>query len=124
MFRKISKIKFEFKKDGIKYYSLKSDILFQYKDRDIYVRKIWHGETFYTNLMSIPKIFHRWLKPNYRKYILPSALHDFLYSQRDTNRFWCDWIFLCALKDQKVNFIGRWFYFIIVVLCGWRNKAK
>ncbi len=110
-------LKLECEEDGIKWYTLESDLIFNSGKAVYTVPK----EVFETDLTTIPKCL-KWLyKPN-GKYSMSAVLHDFLYDEPNTTRLHADYIFLLAMKSQGVNFFTRWIFFSSVRIFGGRYR--
>lgn len=86
--------------DGLKWYSLKSDLVFYNGKDNIIVRGVWNGETFLTNMASTPKWLHWLIPPDKKLYKRASVLHDWLYSHRDVSRRYADKMFLLAIRSE------------------------
>jgi hypothetical protein len=110
-------IKLECEEDGIKWYTLERDLIFNSGKRVYTVPK----EVFETDLATIPKCL-RWIyKPN-DDYSMSATLHDWLYDETTISRLHADWIFLLAMKSQGVHFFTRWVFFASVRLFGGRYR--
>ena len=136
MFLTKLKATFEYKDEqGIKWYSIREPLIYQYKNEFIEVPL-----NTMTDFATTPR-WLRWLfKPQNRRYSKSAIVHDFLYSQRQTCKFRDDFIFLTAMKDEQTEFIKtipkkgwkvietvkcffiRWAFYISVSLFGWFYK--
>jgi hypothetical protein len=110
---------FEYERDGFKYYSLADDLIYWTGKKQIVIKKVDKSGVFITNLSSIPKVLHWIIKPDNKKLIYPSILHDGLYSKHSIiKRIVGDWLYLGALKVEGFNALGRWVVFLSVRLFG------
>ena len=123
MFLTRPKFKFEFKKDKMKYWTLKSDLVYQDKNRIItIVHKSDYETPFMTDIATIPYGL-QWLFKPAGRYKYAAVLHDYLYTQRYTSRLSDDITFFKAMRSEKVNLITSVLFFVAVRLFGGGNKA-
>lgn len=73
---------------------------------------------FYTDLASIPRVFH-WLIPVNGKHRAAAIVHDYLYTIKDRQRAEADAIFLEAMKESGVRWTQRKAMYMAVRLGGW-----
>lgn len=99
-FKTFPSLEKEYEKDGLTYYSLKSDLVFFDGENNITIKPFSDGGTFYTNLASTPKFLHFMIPPDKSLYKYPSILHDYHYSTKDVSRRYADKIFLIAIKSE------------------------
>ena len=59
-----------------------------------------------------------------KRWDAPGVLHDYLYYRTNISRRECDYIFRCALKENGVSLVGRWFGWAFVRTVGWRSYGK
>ena len=110
-----AKLKFEYTDTkGVKWYSLKNNLIFNNDTDDLIIVP---KDVFFTDLASVPK-FLQWLYKPDGKYTRCAILHDFLYSNRHFKRAYCDYIFRCAMKLDKVSFKDRWVFWLAVRVGG------
>ncbi len=105
--------------DGLKKYSMDSDLVFWNGKKQFIAKAVDHNETFITNLASLPKWIHWLIKPDSKYLKYGSALHDFLYDEKDIyKRVDADWTYLQALKVEGCPFVLRWGFFFGVRIFG------
>lgn len=134
------KIKYHYtsEKDGLRYYSLKTPLIYVYKGIE---HKI-DDENFLFNFASVPKALRKFYKPDKKDIKYPSIVHDYDYSDRTTKRLRDDLKIYALQKSEQIKFanmiknrkdriikkidylIQRLSIFILLRLFGWRNKAK
>lgn len=134
------KLKFEFKQNEDKLYSLKKPLIIADEDKTIIINPSDHDGVFLFNLASVP-FYLRWLhKPNSRQTLYASIAHDYFYCSNKTKRLKDDILFFKLTKSEQKRitedlpffkkrftrfryFITRWALFILLRLFGWLNKA-
>lgn len=81
---------------------------------------------FFTDLASIPRIFHSIIPVN-GKHRLPAILHDYLYAIQDRERSEADALFLEAAEACGVRWTQRQAMYLAVRVGGWlpwNNNVK
>ena len=111
------KLKFEYKEDGVKWYSLKKDLIWQSSYGTF---KVPH-EIFMTDVASIPTFFQRWFKP-LGKYSRSSVLHDYIVEEKHLSYFRKHFEYLKAMREDKVNIFKAWGFFISVYSFFWLHR--
>ncbi len=105
--------------DGLKSYSMSSDLVFWTGKKQIVIKAVDHNETFITNLASVPKFLHSILKPDSKYLKYARALHDGMYEAKNLfTRVYSDWTYLKALKADDCPFALRWSCFLGVRMFG------
>lgn len=106
----MSKPKLQYEYTGnynTKWYSLKEDLIYE----NIKVPK----NIFFTDLASVP-IGLRWIYKPIGKYTRAAIFHDWLCSIRAYSKVKAHWKFLKIMKEDKVNFLTRWIFFLTVFI--------
>lgn len=111
------KLKFEYKEDGVKWYSLKYDLIFDYDG----VRYIVPKSTFITDIASIPTLFQKWFKPR-GKYSRSSVAHDFIVSEKHLSYFKKHWIYYKLMLADDVKLPKATLFYVSVVSFYWLHK--
>lgn len=110
-------LKPECEENGVKWYTLEKDLVFNSGNRKYTVPR----EVYGTDLATIPKCL-RWVYKANDDYSMSACLHDFLYDEPTVSRLHADWIFLLAMKSQEINLFTRWMFFISVRIFGGRYR--
>ena len=93
--------------NGMKFYSLKTDLIFFDGKENIIVPSKMKNETFFTNLASIPKYLHWLIPPDKKLYRKSSVFHDFCYTQRHISRKRADKLFLLATRSELKKLVKQ-----------------
>ena len=118
MFSKL-KIKFIGYKNREKYYVLKEEFYFIDGNKRYYLKA-----GFKTNLASIPWAFRWFLKPNDKRWIRGSVIHDGLYKFKRLSRFKSDLLYYKMIRvDGTPIFLAISFY-LALFLFGWIQYNK
>lgn len=82
-------------------------------------------QNFNTDLASLPRFMWPFITPAYSKFMGPSILHDYFYSNPHSfKRKDVDDIFYSALVNEKVNKTFAYIMYIGVRMVGWRYFDK
>ncbi len=98
--KKQFRLKFEEKRNGVRWYTLKNDLIYKHNLETFIVP----AHLFYTDIASIPALFQKWFKP-LGKYSRSSVLHDFICGLDHLSYFQKHWIYYQAMKEDSVQ---RW----------------
>lgn len=124
-FKSRPNLNLEYEEDDVKYYSMDKDLIFYNGTNNITIlMRDANGGTFHTDIASIPTWLHWLYPPDKNKTKYPSILHDGLYEDKTTfARLYADWMYLLAMRTERVNFFIRWFFFISVRIFGKKYRG-
>ena len=118
MFKTKLKVKLDHIRDGVKWYKLKEDLVYQDKENTYII-----PAGFNTDLTTIPKPLDKWIKPDNKKYQREAILHDYLYCL-EIGKVKSDLIYYKAMKTNKVPLRYRVPFFLAVFCFGWFYYKK
>jgi hypothetical protein len=120
--KKSFKLRYEETRNGIKWYTLQNDLVYQYKKETFIVP----AELFFTDVASTPK----WLRKlsNFfsplGKVSRPSVLHDFIVGEKHLSYFEKHYIYYLALREENVTRFKASVFFLGVYSFYWLCRLK